>query len=155
MLIGIMSDSHDNLPLIAAAVDLFVRRNVETIIHAGDVVSPFSARKIAAPGLPVIAVYGNNDGERAGLAQSLDIVPAPRRFELAGRKFLLVHNPGAIRTEDLAGIDVAVCGHTHEPMIEPGPPLLINPGETGGWTSGRHGTVVLDSETLNTEVLEF
>ena len=44
--IGIMSDSHDNLPAIRAAVELFNREKVDLVIHAGDVGAPFTAREI-------------------------------------------------------------------------------------------------------------
>jgi len=40
MLIGILSDSHDNFPGLMEAVEIFKRRKVEMILHAGDVIAP-------------------------------------------------------------------------------------------------------------------
>jgi putative phosphoesterase len=42
MIIGIISDSHDNLTQIKIAVDIFNREKVELVLHAGDFVSPFT-----------------------------------------------------------------------------------------------------------------
>ena len=36
-----MSDSHDHRPNITKAINLFNKREVEVIIHAGDLISPF------------------------------------------------------------------------------------------------------------------
>jgi len=44
--VGIMSDSHDNMPAIRAGVEFFNERKVDLVIHAGDLVSPFTAREI-------------------------------------------------------------------------------------------------------------
>jgi putative phosphoesterase len=37
-MIGIISDTHDNLPAIKRAVDLFNEKNVDLVLHAGDFV---------------------------------------------------------------------------------------------------------------------
>ena len=50
MLIGVMSDTHDNVPLIEKAVALFNDRKVGFVIHAGDYVAPFA--------LIIILVFG-------------------------------------------------------------------------------------------------
>jgi uncharacterized protein len=43
-LIGIISDSHDNLEAIRKAVEFFNNNDVKAVLHAGDLVSPFTAR---------------------------------------------------------------------------------------------------------------
>ncbi|ODS31814.1 MAG: hypothetical protein SCARUB_03062 [Candidatus Scalindua rubra] len=42
MKIGIVADSHDNVPAIKKAVEYFNQSNVEFVIHAGDYIAPFS-----------------------------------------------------------------------------------------------------------------
>jgi putative phosphoesterase len=66
-MIGIMSDSHDNLPAIREAVQFFNEAKVELVIHAGDMISPFVAKEIKNLNAEFKAVFGNNDGERDGL----------------------------------------------------------------------------------------
>jgi predicted phosphodiesterase len=45
-MIGIMSDSHDNVDAIRKAVRLFNTKDLDITIHAGDLISPFTAIKI-------------------------------------------------------------------------------------------------------------
>ena len=42
-MIGLMSDSHDNLDAIRSAVKIFNKKNLDMVIHAGDLISPFTA----------------------------------------------------------------------------------------------------------------
>lgn len=46
MKIGILSDSHDNMPKLARAVELFNEEKVELVLHAGDLVSPITANEL-------------------------------------------------------------------------------------------------------------
>ncbi len=43
-IVGVLSDSHDNMPAIERAVDFFNENNVDMVMHAGDIISPFTAR---------------------------------------------------------------------------------------------------------------
>jgi putative phosphoesterase len=58
--IGVISDTHDNLDSIKRAVAYFAE-NVEIIVHAGDVIAPFSAKIFKEADIPVYGVLGNND----------------------------------------------------------------------------------------------
>lgn len=179
MKLGILADSHDHVRNIRRALDIFREREVEAVIHAGDVVAPFAAKALAEfvkdTGGPVYAVYGNNDGERVGLASVLDIVPPPRGLRLAERTVIVAHEPGEIPEWMKKAADVIVTGHTHEvvvprcPAQSEGPdaappteaekerqtPLWINPGESGGWLGGRATCVVLDLESMKAELCEI
>ena len=44
MRIGVMSDSHDNLPMIRKAIRLFTDENAEAVLHAGDFIAPFAVK---------------------------------------------------------------------------------------------------------------
>ena len=46
MKIGVMSDSHDNLPAIRRALARFEAEGAEAVIHAGDFVAPFSIKEL-------------------------------------------------------------------------------------------------------------
>ncbi len=69
-MIGIMSDSHDNLDAIKQAVRLFKEIKCDFIIHAGDFVAPFAAKELEGLSCQVKAVFGNCDGEKNSSHQS-------------------------------------------------------------------------------------
>jgi hypothetical protein len=156
MKIGVISDTHDNLPAIDAAVRHFRAAGVEAILHGGDYVAPFALRRLLQARLPVIGVFGNCDGERAGLAQLLpDLADGPRRLELGGRKICLVHNAARLTPEDFEAADIVIAGHTHEPKSQRQEGrLVVNPGECGGWLSGRATVAVIDTAAMTADIEE-
>ena len=160
-MIGIMSDSHDNLHNVNRAVDIFVERSCRMVIHAGDFVAPFSAHALGRLDCPVRSVFGNCDGERAGLVRVLggfgEIQDEPYSFVWEGIRFIIKHlDRGVSELCQREEPDVLVYGHTHKPEIDQrGSTLIINPGETGGWVNGRPSVALLDTETLEAEILSL
>jgi len=65
MRIGVVSDTHDDLAAVEAAVSLFDREGVDAVVHCGDFVAPFSVTPFDVDGVDFYAVRGNNDGEWA------------------------------------------------------------------------------------------
>jgi putative phosphoesterase len=63
MLIGAVSDSHDNLPLIEKAVKVINNQKVALVLHAGDYIAAFTVARFAQLNCPLIGVFGNNDGD--------------------------------------------------------------------------------------------
>lgn len=156
MLIGVLADTHDNLPKAAAALDLFAARGVQAILHAGDFVAPFALKLLTGSGLPVVAVFGNNDGEQAGLRKAgAELHVPPHRFEMGGRTIVLAHDPAQLGGDAAAGADLVVYGHTHKPEVRLGPPLLVNPGEAGGWLTGVATVALVDLEAMTAEIVEL
>lgn len=156
MLVGVIADTHDNLPMIRRAVELFARREVEVILHAGDFVAPFALKALMKPGIRLTSVFGNNDGEREGLRKLCSsLSEPPHRFELAGRAVVLTHDLAALREEDLGGADLVVHGHSHQVQVSPGTPMTVNPGEAGGWLSGRCTVAVVDLGSMQAEIIEL
>ncbi|MFO7898253.1 MAG: metallophosphoesterase [Planctomycetota bacterium] len=156
MKIGIVSDSHDNVPMADAAVAAFRDKGAERLIHAGDFVAPFAVKRFLALDVPIVAVFGNCDGEHKVISELLpDIVEGARHETIDGRHFVVVHAAEWLDDADREAADVIVCGHTHEVAIDEAGPLVINPGECGGWMTGRSTAAMLDTETLAPEVLEL
>lgn len=73
-----------------------------------------------------------------------------------GTRFVLVHMKRQLRGLD-ADYDVAVFGHTHKPRIERDDQgrLMVNPGETSGWTFGRPTIVLLETATRHARVVDL
>ena len=87
MKIGAISDTHDNLAAVSAALRRFQEAGVEAILHAGDYVAPFCLKWLLETALPLEGVFGNCDGERAGLAKLLpELSDGPRHLELGGKR---------------------------------------------------------------------
>ena len=120
-----LSDTHDNLTRVRQAVRLFDDAGCDLVVHAGDFVAPFTVEELRNLRVPVRAVFGNCDGERAGLARAFqglgEIAEPPLRFEHAGLRFLVCHLDASVgRYLAEKSCDVLVFGHTHRPLITPG-----------------------------------
>jgi len=159
-IVGIISDSHDNRTNIAKAVEIFNKKGTSLVVHAGDVISPFTVLDFKHLDCPMEIVFGNNDGERIGLAGAFGdlgtILPGPRTFIHNEKCFLLMHEHEcvqALSTSD--SIDYVIYGHIHEVDIRKGTPMIINPGESGGWLKGRSTIAVLDLSTREAEIIDL
>jgi putative phosphoesterase len=158
-MIGILSDTHDNLTRVRQAVRLFNDAGCDLVIHAGDFVAPFTVEELRAVRAPVKAVFGNCDGEKTGLAKAFqrlgEIRAAPLKFSHAGLRFLVCHLDAPVgRHVASKAYDVVVFGHTHRPLAERrNGVLVVNPGEVGGWLRGTSTVVLLDPATLAAEII--
>ena len=161
MLLGVMSDSHDNVPAVRAAVAAFRDRGVEAVIHAGDFISPFTLAPLADLDCPVHGVLGNNDGEQIVLAERFrqlgELQPNLLEMRLGGRRVAAVHYPELATPLAASGrFDLVIYGHTHEvDERRDGETLLLNPGEVGGWLTGRKTAAVVDLSSLEVEILDL
>jgi putative phosphoesterase len=172
-MIGIMADSHDNVRSIKLAVSLFKEAGCNLVIHAGDFVAPFAARELANLSCPVKAVFGNCDGEKKGLEKVFhsfgEIKKAPFVFCHENLNFLVTHIPAARRSyphlvthipaarrsyPHSEKHDVIIFAHTHKPEVRREKnTLLINPGEAGGWVSGKSTVALLDPTNLSVDII--
>jgi len=159
MLIGVMADSHDNLPAIERAVELFNDRKVGFVIHAGDFIAPFALEPLEQLRCPWIGVFGNNDGEQKGLTSSSKgrIQPPPYELNLDGKKVVVVHDLSGTNVEQLVGqgAKIVIHGHTHRAEIgkDASGALLVNPGELGGWRYGKKSVAFVDTDGLEAEIV--
>ena len=129
MKIGVMSDSHDNLPAIRRALARFEAEGAEAVIHAGDFVAPFSIKELLKFKGPLYGCFGNNDGEKAGIRALWPAVAEPPcELQLGGRRILLTHDEAALQKmpELLRRAEVVIFGHSHH----------VVPGERRGGGAG-------------------
>ena len=155
--VGVIGDTHDRLPMIDRALAVLAERGAEALVHPGDLVAPFAAQRIKRWKGPLFVVYGNNDGERAGLKKVLpDIQDGPLLVEFGGRAVLVHHFVDWCRPEETARAEVIVSGHTHSWVNEQRDgKLLLNPGECCGWVTGRCTVALLDTEDLSAEIIDL
>jgi putative phosphoesterase len=159
MKLGVISDTHDRVPTFERALSIFRDRGAQAILHAGDFVAPFAAKLLKpdhAPA-PVYCIFGNNDGERAGLLKTLpQLQDGPLRVELGGRTIVMHHYLDWLSDEDVRGADVVISGHDHTVNVEKrGGRLYLNPGECCGWVVGRCSVAILDTDTLDAEIVDI
>jgi putative phosphoesterase len=160
-MIGVLSDTHDNLTRVREAVRLFNDAGCDLVVHAGDFVAPFTVDELRNLRAPVKAVFGNCDGERDGLARAFEglgeIRQAPLKFVHAGRRFLVCHLDSAVEGHLASkSFDIIIFGHTHRPLTESRDgTLLVNPGEAGGWLRGRCTVALLDPAALSAEIVDL
>ena len=160
-MIGIMSDSHDHMEAIGDSVDVFNQAGAELVIHAGDLIAPFTARAFKNLQSPLEAIFGNNDGERRGLRAAYAKLCALEDFkelEVDGRKIAVIHGTNESMVDALrksGKYDLVIRGHTHRTEIVKGQTMVINPGETCGYVSGVKTVILLDTHDLSWEAVQL
>lgn len=134
MRVGIVSDTHDDLGAVAAAVDRFNREDVGATIHCGDFVAPFAATPFAdCPAFH--AVRGNNDGEwdLAGTVGEFGMYHGElAELTLADRAVAVYHGTSGGIVDalvDCDAYDYVFSGHTHaREHAERDGTVHVNPG---------------------------
>lgn len=159
MLIGIISDTHDNMDQLRKAVGLFNKRKVEHVIHAGDYTSPFTFRVLKELKCDLTGIFGNNDGDKLLLQKMAGerIFNQPHIFELNGKKIIVIHEHHIVDAlADSGHYDIVIYGHTHKSEIRNvRDTLIINPGEAGSWLYGKSTVALLDLSNMKAEIINL
>ena len=165
MLIGAISDTHDNLPLVEKAVKYLNDQKVGLVLHAGDYIAGFVVPKFKQLNCQLIGVFGNNDGDHELLKKRFSETPnctIHDRFAqvtIDGYRIALLHGH---ETELLNAIidsgyfNAVIHGHTHNKNIEQkGKTLSINPGELCGYLTGKPTIALLDTVKDEAKIIEL
>ncbi len=162
ILIGVIADTHDRLPLLDKAVERLNEEKVELVLHAGDYIAPFVAAHLKPLKAELIGVFGNNDGDRELLRKRLSDLGAEIRGRFAevmieGLRIGMVHGEDEELLQSLinvGGYDVIIHGHTHEAKTyQKGKTIVINPGEACGYLTGKSTIATLDTKTLDVKII--
>lgn len=164
MLIGILSDAHDNFQGVKDALREFSQRKTSMILFAGDMIGSGNCYTFEGLGIPLKLVYGNNDGDRVGLAREFARVGGEYlgdfgEVEAGGLKIALMHGTEEPLVKAVVAsqlYDVVVRGHNH--IFEVSchlKTLLINPGEIWGHLTGCSTAAILDTASLDVERIEL
>ena len=169
MKLGVMADTHNNIPIIERAVSLFNAIGVSLVVHAGDFRSPCAIEPLAQLECLVVGVFGNNDLRREReLTESFKGVGtvAPSSCKHASvthenRNIVVTHYPWvAIPIAESGAHDIVVYGHTHRinhqvythTGSEKDETLLLNPGAAGSRRASCSTAAVVDLDTLFTKI---
>jgi putative phosphoesterase len=165
MLIGAISDSHDNLPLVEKAVQTLNNQKVGLVLHAGDYVAGFVIPKFKALNCKLIGVFGNNDGDhellkkRFGETNNCTIHDRFTTVTTEGYRVALLHGHEIelLKTIiDSESFNAVIHGHSHNMGIErKGKTLSINPGELCGYLTGKPTVAILDTEKNEAKIIEL
>jgi putative phosphoesterase len=165
MLIGLISDTHDNLPQIEKAITFLNNAGVQLVLHAGDYCSPFTIAKFKALNCRFVGVLGNNDGDQELLkkrfseTQNCEIHGRFAQIDINDYRIALLHGDEpellfALRYGQR--FNVIVHGHTHNKAIEQHENMLIfNPGELCGYLTGKSTFALLNTETKEAQIIEI
>jgi putative phosphoesterase len=157
MFVGVISDTHDDMDRLRAAVDFFNAKGMGHVLHAGDLISPFTFEVLCGLKSPLSAVFGNNDGDRLLLREKSGgtVHVQPLMVELGGRRIVVVHEPSSVEALAKSGeFDVVIYGHTHTPEARTvGKTLVINPGKAARLHKGESTLAVLNTEKLEAQII--
>lgn len=136
-LLGVISDTHGDAAATSRAVDEFLRRGVERIVHCGDVGTP-KILEVFRP-IPTDFVAGNCDGPWR-TAFETEIPKIGGRFfgkngqlDWNGRKIFFTHDgniENRVENEAFSELwDLICCGHTHKfQLLKYKATKILNPG---------------------------
>jgi len=165
MLIGLISDTHDNLPQIEKAITHLNNSGVQLVLHAGDYCSPSTITKFKTLNCKLIGVFGNNDGDQELLkkrfneTQNCKIHGRLTQINAGNYKIALLHGDEPKRLITLVysqKFNAVIHGHTHNKNIEHREnTLIINPGELCGYLTGKSTLAILDTEENKAEIIEL
>jgi putative phosphoesterase len=165
MLVGIMADTHDYLPMVEKAVKKFNEEGVELVLHAGDYVAPFVIPRFKGLNAKLVGVFGNNDGDRELLKKrfseydGMELRGNFAELHVNNKKIALLHGSEEELLKALIesqNFDVVVHGHTHKAEVyRKGKMLVVNPGEVCGYITGKSTIALLDTEKLEAKIIEL
>lgn len=155
MMIGVLSDTHNNLANLATALALFENEGVSTLVHCGDFTGVEVAQMMA--GFQVISVFGNGDFASGEIRETL-LRHNPESYagmEFSGRvgdaRIAVTHGHIPGRIEELVhvgGYDYVFKGHSHTHKDERfGMTRLITPGALGGMQREERRVCLLDTSS--------
>lgn len=175
MKIGIISDTHDYLPGIKKAIEIFKEQKVEMIIHCGDWVSPFALdfflENTKNLNIPFKTIWGNNEGDFKRFIQRNAKSDNP--FEYATdqtieitveeRKIVVYHGQDKVVLNALIKCqlyDAVFTGHTHTPKKDSeGKTLVLNPGSPSytaeSQTIKKASIAIYDPSSNEAEIIYF
>ena len=163
MLVGVVSDTHNNVRNIKNLINIFNNEKVDLVIHTGDITSASSLNLFKSLNCPMMGVYGNNDRQEEGLHESCEenkfqFSEPPFLIQLDGKKLAIFHEPDEIDSflKSNQEIDLVLHGHTHryrQELIKG--TVFFNPGESAGLMEGKNAIGIINLSNLKIKRIFF
>jgi len=163
MKIAVLGDVHDNAHNLVLALHKIRNYKVEKILFLGDFAGAAIAGLLKSSEVPVFAIWGNNDGDKALITKmslekdsNLEVGFATYDIvELDGRKVFLTHFPIIAKSMAKSGeFDAVFYGHNHTKNKEKiNDCIVVNPGEIGAYKTAEASFAIYDTKTNDVEIV--
>ena len=142
---------------------------MDALIHCGDYVAPFVKKWFNDLNDSIkkqfYGVFGNNDGEILFLTQNLGQICEFAKnghellIELGGKRIFASHMPKPETIEAIAEsgkFDIILTGHTHAIVNrKQNGVIILNPGELCGYLTDKATFAIIDTDTMEAEIIEI
>lgn len=160
MLIGLISDSHNETTALQGVLTVFREKKIHTILHCGDLTSPYMVKLFADFTLHL--AFGNGDYLTGEMKEQVILLGTHSTARLVN-SLTIHHTPiaiahghrlGEVRQLAESGLyQLLFTGHTHEPeQYWIGNTHVINPGGLTAKAVPSHSFATFD---LKNDILEF
>tara|TARA_B100000579_G_C22738998_1_gene808133 strand:- start:351 stop:842 length:492 start_codon:yes stop_codon:yes gene_type:complete len=163
MLIGVVSDTHNNINNVERIINIFNEYDVGAVIHTGDISKPETVKMFSKLNCKMLGVFGNNDRIEEGLEETcrelgFKFREPPFLTSIDNRKIAIFHEPEFIANyiKDHPDVDLVLHGHTHryrQEIIDN--IILFNPGESAGLLKGKNALGLVDLDNLEIKRIFF
>ena len=163
MLVGVVSDTHNNIKNIENIINIFNKEEVNLVIHTGDISKAETLRLFSRLDCPMVGVFGNNDRFEEGLKEvcyeyNFNFQDPPLLLTLEGKKVAVFHEPELIESylKEKEDTQLIVHGHTHRYREETINNIIyFNPGESAGSLKGKNVIGFIDLKDLKIRRIFF
>lgn len=139
--VGVISDTHKKIGRAKKAIDFLLTKDIEYLIHSGDIVKIEILEYIESLNIPYVAILGNNDSHLIEFSNQFKLYSEPYYFKIEDITFKLMHHPLYMSSDS----DIVIYGHTHisEAQMK-NRTLYLNSGEVCGRDFNKSECMVLD-----------
>lgn len=163
MIIGVVSDTHNNIKNIKNIIHIFNKENVDVVLHTGDISKAKTLKMFSLLNCPLMGVFGNNDRIEVGLSEicseyNFNFQEPPFVFSLDSRKIAIFHEPDLIKkfVKDHPDFDLILHGHTHRYREEKiNNTTYFNPGESAGFLKGKSALGIINLREMEIKRIFF
>lgn len=163
MKVAIISDIHENFHNLVLFMEEVEKHEIEKIIFLGDFMNNGIAKVLASSKIPVISIWGNNDGDKVAITKTsmkkdsnLTVGFDTYDFiKIDDKNIFITHYPLLAKPMAKSGdFDAVFYGHDHKKNIDKIKEcLIVNPGEISAHKTNEASFAVYDSKTNSAKLL--
>lgn len=165
MKIAVISDIHDNFHNLFLFFKEIKKHRIEKILFLGDFMNNGIAKVLASCEVPVVSIFGNNDGDKVAITKTalskrsnLSVGFDTFDFlEIDSRKIFITHYPILAKPMAKSGdFDAVFYGHNHLKNIEIiNSCIVVNPGELSAHKTGVASFAIYDTKSNYVEIVDI